>query len=136
MRREGPIVVVDDDVDDQYLYRKVFEKFAIGNQLVVLNNGMDALKYFQESGDDPFLILCDINMPIMDGLQLREAMCEDPTLCKKNTPFIFMSTSVRRKDIDRATSLYTHGFFQKETSYSRHEHTLRRIIDYWSSCMS
>jgi CheY-like chemotaxis protein len=134
MRRKGPIVVVDDDPDDQYLYSKAFEKLHLENQIIVFDNGMDALEYFEKTAVDPFIILCDINMPIMDGLQLREAMCSNPSVCKKNIPFIFMSTSARQSDIDKATSLYTHGFFQKEISYERHESILKRIIDYWDSC--
>jgi CheY-like chemotaxis protein len=134
MRRRGPIVVVDDDPDDQYLYKKAFEKLDLENQIVIFDNGMDALEYFEKAAVEPFIILCDINMPIMSGLQLREAMCSNPTVCKKNTPFIFMSTSARQSDIDKATSLYTHGFFQKEMSYERHENTLKKIIDYWGSC--
>lgn len=134
MRKKGPIVIVDDDPDDQYLYKKAFEKFALDNQIVLFDNGLDAIRYFEEAAEEPFMILCDINMPVMSGLQLREQMCSRPELCKKNTPFIFMSTSARQSDIDKATSLYTHGFFLKETSYEKHESTLRKIIDYWGSC--
>lgn len=134
MTKQGPIVVVDDDADDQFLYRKTLEKFKLTNELVFFDNGEDALNYLSQTAVNPFLILCDINMPLMDGLQMRELMCGSQTLCKKNTPFIFMSTSARQADIDRASSLYTHGFFQKEASFEKHEQLLKKIIDYWGSC--
>lgn len=136
MAKKGPIIVVDDDPDDQYLYEVTLSKFRLDNKVIVLNNGAEALRYFSSSDEEPFLILCDINMPVMNGLQLRQAMCEPTTAlsCKKSTPFIFMSTSARTVDIEKAAGLYTHGFFQKETSLDRHEKTLRMIIEYWSNC--
>jgi CheY-like chemotaxis protein len=134
MARKGPIVVVDDDADDQYLYQRTLAKFELPNDLIFFHNGREALDYLTQAAVEPFLILCDINMPIMDGLQLREMMCKNESLCKKNIPFIFMSTSARQSDIDRASALFTHGFFQKETSFERYEAILRKIVDYWSSC--
>ena len=132
MRKKGPIVIVDDDPDDQYLYVKALEKLNIDNAIVMFSNGQEALAYLKEA--EPFLILCDINMPQMTGLQMREAMCNDQVLCKKNTPFIFMSTSARESDIRGAALLCTQGFFEKEVSFERHENLLKGIIDYWSSC--
>ena len=81
---------------------------------------------------NPFIILCDINMPVMSGLEMRELMWRSKEIQKKNTPFIFMSTSVRQHDIDKAATLSTQGFFQKEVSFVNHENLLRKIIDYWS----
>jgi CheY-like chemotaxis protein len=134
MRKQGPIVIVDDDADDQYLYQRTLERFELKNELIFFDNGQQALDYLNESTADPFMILCDINMPVMDGLQLRERMCQTPDLCKKNTPFIFMSTSLRPSDIEKACSLFTQGFFQKESSYEKHEAVLKNIIDYWENC--
>jgi CheY-like chemotaxis protein len=134
MRKRGPIVVIDDDPDEQYLYRKVFEKMNLEGGVLSFDNGADALDYLRQPAVDPFLILCDINIPLMSGLQVREEMCKSKMLCKKNTPFVFMSTSARQTDIDAATAMFTHGFFQKETSFEKHATLLKKIIDYWSSC--
>lgn len=134
MRRKGPIVVVDDDADDQYLYKQVFENLHVENEVISFYDGTDALKYLTETSEEPFLILCDINMPKMSGLELREEICKRPDLINKNTPFIFLSTSARQGDMERASELYTHGFFVKEVSYQKHEKTLRRIVEYWNNC--
>src|SRR4051812_20135967 len=109
MAKKGPIVVVDDDADDQYLYQRTLAKFELPNDLIFFDNGREALHYLTQAAIEPFLILCDINMPIMDGLELREMMCNNKALCNTNTPFIFMSTSARQSDIDRASALFTHG---------------------------
>lgn len=134
MNLSGPIIVIDDDPDDQYLYKKAFEKMRLENNVVSFYNGLEALAFLQQPAIEPFLILCDINMPLMNGLEMREEMCKNPALCKKNTPFIFMSTSARQSDIDKAAALYTHGFFQKEISSVKHEMLLKKIVEYWSDC--
>lgn len=131
---EGPIVVVDDDPDDQYFYQKSLEKFVPENELVFFSNGKEALAYLEQPSVQPFVILCDINMPVMSGLDLRRKMCENKNLCLKNTPFIFLSTSAHPEDVRLAFSLFIHGFFKKETSLARHERTLQMIIEYWRSC--
>jgi len=136
MIKQGPIVVVDDDADDQYLYQQALQQLNLPNEIVFFSNGRDALEYLSQAAIDPFIILCDINMPLMNGLELRESIISSEMLRKKNTPFIFMSTSARQGDIERAASLYTHGFFQKEASYKKHEDLLRKIISYWESSRS
>jgi CheY-like chemotaxis protein len=131
---QGPIIVVDDDPDEQFLYQRTFEKLKISNRVLFFNNGDDAYNFLQQPAVDPFIILCDINMPVMNGLELRAKMCENKVLFLKNTPFIFLSASARYDDITKAAALYTHGFFQKESSLDKHETTLKKIIDYWNSC--
>lgn len=131
---EGPIIVIDDDQDDQYFYRKTLEKFNLENELIFFENGKQALEFLEQPTVDPFIILCDINMPVMNGLELRRQMCIHQHLCQKNTPFIFLSTSAHPDDVRVASSLFIHGFFKKETSLDRHEQTLRMIVEYWRSC--
>jgi len=133
MWNEGPIVVIDDDQDEQYFYRRSFKKLNLNNPLVFFDNGKDALAYLQQPSVRPFLTICDINMPVMNGLELRELMCKDERLYKKYTPFIFLSTSARQEDINRASELYVHGFFEKQTSIDAYEQTLKMIIEYWRS---
>jgi CheY-like chemotaxis protein len=131
---EEPVVIIDDDPDDQYFYKKTLDKLQLPNPLIFFDNGKDALQFLQQPSVSPFVILCDINMPVMSGLEMRELMCASPDFQKKNTPFIFLTTSARPEDIRKASSLYTHGFFQKETSLEKHEQTLKKIVDYWMSC--
>jgi CheY-like chemotaxis protein len=134
MSLRGPIVIVEDDLDDQYLYQRTFEKLKIENQLLFFGNGKEALTYLTQPAVRPFVILSDINMPLMTGLQLRKQMCNDPVLSKMNTPFIFLSTSAREEDMDEVKDLCVQGFFRKESSYDKHVSIIRLIVEYWKKC--
>lgn len=136
MESDAPIVVIDDDPDEQYFYRRSFKKLNLNNPLVFFDNGKDALAYLSQSSVRPFITFCDINMPVMNGLELRELMCKDEDMLRKNTPFVFLSTSARPEDISKANDMYVHGFFEKQTNIDAYEKTLEMIIQYWRSSKS
>ena len=70
----GPILIVEDDPDDQLLIRDILEEMALPNSLRYFPNGSEAIAYLQTTQEQPFLILCDINMPVMNGLEMIRAL--------------------------------------------------------------
>jgi CheY-like chemotaxis protein len=129
-----PIVVVEDDVDDQFLLRKVFERIGVESELVFFFNGKDAWDYLKSTKKKTFMILCDINMPVMNGLELREQINRDEEMRKKSIPFIFLSTAARPGDVDMAYNLAVQGFFLKESTLHEMEDAMRTIVAYWDRC--
>ena len=93
MLNTGPIVLAEEDSDNQKIIAEVPKSIEVTNQVAVFKNGMDALQYLQTTSDKPPLILCDINMPIIDGLELRANLEADAALKSKNIPFIVLSTT-------------------------------------------
>ena len=70
VNKQGPIVVIKDDADDQVLLMEVFAKLNYQNKVLFFFDGQEALDYIDRSDDLPFLILSDINMPKMNGFEL------------------------------------------------------------------
>jgi CheY-like chemotaxis protein len=132
MKSRGPIIIIEDDADEQYLYQRALQKLNLNNELVFFDNGEDAFEYLKQPAANPFIILSDINMPGMNGFELREMMCRDKNICKKRTPFIFISTSAMPSDVQKAKDLSTQGFFVKELSTEKYERNLSAIVEYWS----
>jgi CheY-like chemotaxis protein len=66
----GPIIVVDDDDDDHYIIKRVCEKL-VDTPVLFFSDGEKALDYLKGSVEKPFIILCDVNMPVMNGLEPR-----------------------------------------------------------------
>ena len=64
MSRKGPIVLVEDDVDDQSIMEEVIREVGINNQLIFFSNGPEAFKFLKTTKSQPFLILSDVNLPI------------------------------------------------------------------------
>jgi CheY-like chemotaxis protein len=130
----GPIIYIDDDVDDRLIFKEVVESFGLNNQLIFFDNGQQFLDFIHVSKVQPLLIVCDINMPVMNGFELRKAIMEDDSLKKKSIPFIFYTTSINSKEIDLAYELTVQGYFKKASAIDEIRSTLRMIIDYWCVC--
>ncbi|HEY9044840.1 MAG TPA: response regulator [Ohtaekwangia sp.] len=131
---QNPIVIVDDDDDDHYFFRKICQRLQVPNELIFFSNAQDALQYLKLPETNPHLLLCDINMPLMNGLELRKYINEDEILKEKSTPFIFFSTAASHNQVREAYRLNVQGFFLKGQSFEEIEITLRRVIDYWELC--
>jgi CheY-like chemotaxis protein len=129
-----PIVVVEDDLDDQFLLRKVFERIGIESELLFFTNGKEALHYLMHTEKETFLILCDINMPVMNGLELKAKINQSKELREKAIPFVYLSTAARPGDVKLAYEMTAQGFFVKETSLEQMEEALKLIIHYWGKC--
>lgn len=135
MSLKGPIISIEDDVDDQFLIKSVVEELDIPNELLFFSNGVDALLYLETTQDQPFLIICDINMPVMNGLELRERIDRNEYLRRKSIPFVFISTADNPLVIDKAYQSTIQGFFKKENSFDDLKTRMKAIYDYWSFCL-
>jgi CheY-like chemotaxis protein len=131
MSKGGPIVIVEDDKDERFLYKTALKDLKVQNELVFFENGKEAFDYLKNTSDNPFVIICDMNMPKMDGLDLRERIHENTYLRRKSTPFVFRTGTVTRKDLIKAYDLTVQGFFEKTHDYHKLERQLKIIIDYW-----
>lgn len=136
MNTKGPILLIDDDTEEKDLLEDAFRDIGIQNELLFFKNGLEAYDHLLQEKEKPFLILCDINMPVMDGLTLRDNINENDVLRKKSIPFIFYSTTARPDDVEQAYRMSVQGFFEKHLSYNELCEDLRRICDYWTSCVS
>lgn len=131
--KSGPILLIEDDIDDQEFITDALQMLEIKNEVEIFDNGQKALDFLLTSNQQPFLILSDVNMPIMNGLQLKSEIQQNPYLKEKAIPFIFLSTSADAKAVYEAFELGVQGFFVKENTYDGIRHQLKQIIDYWKS---
>ncbi len=136
MNKGGPIVIIEDDRDDQDIFREVFESLACKNEVLFFDNGELALDYLLSSDVEPFIIFSDINMPVLNGMELREKVHENEDLRLKSIPYLFFSTSAEQQYVVDAYSKSIQGFFIKPSSFGEIRNTIKIIVDYWSSCVS
>nr|WP_295922565.1 response regulator [uncultured Dyadobacter sp.] len=135
MSVRGPIISIEDDADDQFLIKSVVEELQIPNELLFFSNGLEALLYLETTQQQPFVIICDINMPVMNGLELRERIDQNEYLRKKSIPFVFLSTADNPLVIETAYDSTIQGFFKKENSFEDFKKRIRVIYDYWAYCL-
>ena len=134
MYKNAPIIIIEDDIDDQELLTEVFQKLKYPNELIFFTNGEDALDFLLAGKVLPFLILSDINMPKLSGLELRQKLKTDADLALKCIPYLFFSTALNQKTVIDAYSMSVQGFFVKQTSMSELEKTISVIMEYWIRC--
>jgi CheY-like chemotaxis protein len=132
--KNGPILLVEDDVDDQEIIIDVLQTLGVQNEIKTFDNGQKALDFLKIMDRQPFIIISDVNLPVMNGLQLKSEIQNNESLRTKSIPFIFLTTSGDKKAVEEAYDLQAQGFFVKEISYEGINKQLKGIIDYWKSC--
>src|SRR5687768_8840045 len=125
MNKSGPIIIIEDDIDDQHMIMEIFESLDYSNAIVFFKDGEAALTYLNKSDDLPFLILSDINMPKLDGFKLKQKIHTDAELQVKCIPYLFFTTSASRQAVVDAYSMSVQGFFIKENKWEELKTTLR-----------
>ena len=136
MNRTGPIIIIEDDEDDQQALVEVFKNLKYENELLFFLDGERALHFLDSSDLIPFLILSDINLPKLDGFALRDKIKMDARLQLRCIPYLFFSTSASQKAVIDAYSLSVQGFFKKQNSVAELEKTISVIMEYWKRCYS
>lgn len=136
MNRNSPIIIIEDDQDDQEILKEVFEKLPYTNELYFFGDGQSALDFLNGSDIIPFLILSDINLPKLDGFALRDKVKMDEKLQLRCIPYLFFSTAASQEAVIKAYSLSAQGFFIKQTKIEEIEKTIVVIMEYWKRCAS
>ena len=136
LKNTAPILLIEDDEDDQKMLQQALEELNLPNRLVTMSDGSQALDYLRKSGVNPFIILCDLDMPRMDGMELWQRINQDAQLRKKAIPFIFLTSHDDLQDISEAFGRQTvQGFFVKGNDQQQIREILRQILSYWDLCL-
>jgi CheY-like chemotaxis protein len=127
---KGPVLVVDVDPEDRELLHDAWDELGFPNALIFLSNGDEVLQYLR-SGNIPFLILCDVNIPRMDGFELKKQILEEPEMNFKSIPFVYWSNEASKAQIQKAYELGGNGFFVKDNTFHDMKQSLIDIVRYW-----
>ncbi len=136
MNREGQIIIIEDDQDDQLFLELIFKNLNYENEVLYFEDGEKALEYLVSTDAEPFIILSDVNMPILSGLELRDKIYNNERLRIMCIPYLFFSTNAEQQHVIDAYSKSIQGFFIKPNSIEKLEITIRKIIEYWKECVS
>lgn len=133
------ILLIEDDEVDVMNVKRAFKKYKITNPLYVAGNGIEALAMLRsqdgenpEVPDDRRLILLDLNMPKMNGLEFLHEIRQDSEL--KRTPVIVLTTSDEDKDRIEAYNLNVAGYILKPVTFLRFAETMVALNKYWTLC--
>ena len=130
-----PIVIIDDDPDDRELLAELSKELRKDHEIRYFVNGVEALEYLEKTTEQPFIIWCDVNMPLMTGLELLEHIFNTPHMRRKSIPFILLSTSGDKRFVERAYDFGVNGFFQKPSEVGELKKILKLSFDFWAKSL-
>jgi len=131
------VLLVDDDDVDVMSVERAFKVHHIKNPLVKAVNGLAALELLrgtaeQEPIEQPILILLDINMPVMNGIEFLQVLREDSNL--KNIPVVILSSSDEERDVVDAYNFNVAGYIVKPVEPQAFKEAIRIVDSYWMLC--
>ena len=132
MRNLKPILLVEDGRVDTMITQRAFKELKIPNQLLATGNGEEALAYLKdENTEQPCLVLLDLNMPRMNGIEFLEIIKQDDNL--KKIPVIILTTSNEKKDKIESFRLSVAGYMVKPIEYKQFVEMIKTIDVYWTT---
>ena len=131
------ILIADDDDDDRLMTREAFEEVRILNEIFFVKDGVELIDYLFRNGKfeapdnspRPGLILLDLNMPRMDGLEALNIIKKDHYL--RSIPVTIFTTSKAEEDIVRSYNLGVNCFITKPVTYTGLVEVVRQLNSFW-----
>ena len=135
--RTTTILLVEDNADDEKLTLRAFKKSNIKNEVVVARDGAEALDYLfgtgQFAGRDmnvmPQLILLDLKLPKIDGLEVLRQLRADPRT--KLLPVVILTSSKEQEDLIRGYSLGANSYVRKPIDFNQFIEAMQQLGMYW-----
>lgn len=126
------ILLVEDDEVDVLNVRRAFQKNHITNPLFVASNGIEALEQLRGKmiPRDRRIVLLDLNMPKMNGIEFLQELRRDPEL--RVTPVVVLTTSNDERDRIEAYNLNVAGYLLKPVTFSNFCEVMTTLNKYWA----
>lgn len=128
------ILLVEDNAGDVRLTQEVLRDSKVRNNLIVANNGQEALNCLRRQGKyssapRPDLILLDLNLPVMDGREVLEKIKADADL--KRIPVVILTTSKAEEDILKTYNLHANCYVTKPVDLDQFVLVVKSLEDFW-----
>jgi CheY-like chemotaxis protein len=131
--REAPILLVEDNADDEELTRRAFLRSNVANELEIVRDGQEALDYLfggeQPARPAPALILLDLQLPKVDGLEvLRRIRAGEQT---RLIPVVILTSSSEETDLIAGYSGGANSYVRKPVDFNEFSDSVRQLGLYW-----
>jgi CheY-like chemotaxis protein len=137
MNNLGRILMVEDDPKDVELTLTALEEYNLANEVVVTRDGQEALDYLHRRGqysnrshENPAVILLDLKLPKVDGLEVLQQIKADERL--KMVPVIVLTSSHQEKDVMRSYKLGVNAYVVKPVDFHEFVNAIKELGVFWA----
>lgn len=124
------ILLIEDDMIEVMKFNRTISSLGLNHNIIEANNGEDALKLLEQKNNLPDIILLDLNMPKINGIEFLSILKKDPVL--KYIPTIIVSTSNNKKDLLECYKIGVAGYVIKPLKYDDYVSKIEKLLAYWS----
>ncbi|ONH26960.1 response regulator [Pseudofrankia asymbiotica] len=130
------VLLVEDDPGDVLMTREAFADYKVKNNLHVVGDGVQALRFLRGEGEysaspRPDIVLLDLNLPLKDGHQVLAEVKSDSTL--RHIPVVVLTTSEAEEDVLRSYDLHANAYITKPVDFERFVEVVRHIDEFFVS---
>lgn len=137
MNQTGRILLVEDSAEDVELTLTALEQHKLANEVVVARDGQEALDYLHRrgpyklrAGGNPVVVLLDIKLPKVDGLEVLQQMRQDEQL--KRTPVVMLTSSREEQDVVRSYDLGVNAYVVKPVEFQSFVTAICELGLFWA----
>ena len=130
MSKSLNILLIEDDAIEVMKFNRVLSTLDVKHKIVEANNGEEALAILEVKEVIPDIIILDLNMPKINGIEFLTILKADEYL--KYIPAIILTTSNNRKDVLECYRIGIAGYLLKPLKYDDYIDRIKRLIEYWS----
>ncbi len=123
------ILLVEDDPNDEELILRTLRTRGLQDKVFVAHNGREALDHLFDLERPPRLILLDLKLPKMGGLEVLQALRVDNRT--RLTPVVVFTSSIEQTDVTTSYDLGANSYVRKPVDYKEFSEALKQVIDYW-----
>jgi CheY-like chemotaxis protein len=131
MEKALKILLIEDDTIEVMKFNRTLSKLDVSHNIIVANNGEEAMKVLTEEGLLPDIILLDLNMPKVNGIEFLDSLKSDEHL--KYIPAIVLTTSNNNMDLLECYKIGIAGYILKPLKYEDYQDKIKSLLNYWSS---
>lgn len=130
MKKKLKILLIEDDMIEVMKVNRTISSLKLPHEVIEVGNGEEALDYLKSENSLPDIILLDLNMPKMNGVEFLNILRSDQVL--KYLPTIILTTSSNQKDILECYKAGVAGYIVKPLKYEDYVEKLTNLLKYWS----
>nr|WP_315254842.1 response regulator [uncultured Flavobacterium sp.] len=131
MTKSLNILLIEDDAIEVMKFNRVLSTLGLNHKIIEANNGEEALEILKVKNTIPDIIILDLNMPKINGIEFLQILKNDSYL--RYIPAIILTTSNNHKDVLECYKIGIAGYVLKPLKYDDYVDRIKKILEYWSS---